>query len=96
MADKRENGQNPLPHNLILEARSRLTVSGVSDMDSFDEQTIVLFTEMGELTVKGEELHINKLNVDTGELTLEGQVHTLVYNDDSNRRQQGFWSRLFR
>ena len=42
-----------MPHNLILEDRRTLTVSGVSDVDSFDEQTVVVFTDMGELTVRG-------------------------------------------
>ena len=58
------------PHHLMLEDRRALSVSGVSDVDSFDELTVVIYTEMGELTVKGEGLHINRLNVETGELTL--------------------------
>lgn len=48
-----ENKAQALPHNLIMENRNRLTVSGVSDVDSFDEQTVVIFTGMGELTVRG-------------------------------------------
>ena len=51
-----------LPHNLILEDRRALSVSGVADIDSFDEQSVILFTDLGELTVKGFNLHINKLN----------------------------------
>ena len=50
------------PHSIILENRHNMTVAGVSDIDSFDEQTVVLFTDMGELTIKGFNLHINKLN----------------------------------
>jgi sporulation protein YabP len=60
-----------LPHNLILEDRRLLTVSGVSDVDSFDEQTVVIFTDKGELTVRGRDLHINKLSVEIGELLME-------------------------
>lgn len=85
-----------MPHNLILENRHGLTVSGVEDIDSFDDETIVLFTDMGELTVKGEELHINKLSVDTGELSVEGNVHSLIYTNDEPRRGGGLFSRLFR
>ena len=55
-----------MPHNLILEDRRTLTVSGVSDVDSFDEQTVVVFTDMGELTVRGTDLHINRLSVEVG------------------------------
>ena len=81
-----------VPHNLILEDRKHLTVSGVSDIDSFNEETAVLFTELGELTIRGSDLHMNKLNVDTGEVTIEGEIHTLVYTDD---RPKKLFARLF-
>ncbi len=55
-------------HNVIMESRKTLTVSGVMDIDSFDEESIVIFTELGELTVSGNNLHINKIDVDTGDL----------------------------
>ena len=77
-----ENKVQALPHNLIMENRNRLTVSGVSDVDSFDEQTVVIFTQMGELTVRGSDLHIINLNVDSGELSLEGTVNSLTYSDE--------------
>ena len=57
MAEDKRN-QVQLPHHLVLEDRRALTVSGVSDVDSFDELTVVIYTEMGELTVKGQGLHI--------------------------------------
>ena len=62
----------PIPHQLMLEDRQRLTVSGVSDVDSFDDTAIVVYTDMGELTIKGEGLHISRLNVETGDLKVEG------------------------
>ncbi|MDR2655864.1 MAG: sporulation protein YabP [Oscillospiraceae bacterium] len=83
------------PHHLILEERRLLSVSGVEDIDSFDEQTVVLFTNKGELTVKGESLHINRLNVDTGELNVEGEIHTLIYSDDEPR-QKSLFSKIFK
>lgn len=85
-----------LPHNLVLEDRRSLTVSGVSDVDSFDEQTVIVFTEMGELTVRGEQLHINKLSVDTGDLSIEGKISSLTYTDEGPRQGGGFFSRVFR
>lgn len=93
MADEKKMVKTP--HNLILEDRHALTVSGVEDIDSFDEETVVLFTNMGELTVKGSGLHINKLSVDTGELSVEGEIHSLIYTNDEPRRG-GFFSRLFK
>ena len=59
------------PHNVIMEDRHTLTVSGISDVDSFDEQTVIVFTDMGELTVKGEGLHINRLSLEVGEIMID-------------------------
>ncbi len=84
-----------MPHQLILEDRRALTVSGVSDVDSFDEVTVTVYTDMGELTVKGEGLHINRLNIETGELTLEGSIQSLTYAEVPSR-SGGFFGRLFK
>lgn len=85
-----------MPHNLVLEDRRALAVSGVSDVDSFDEQTVIVFTDMGELTVRGEGLHINRLSVETGELSIEGKIASLTYTDETPRSAGGFLSRVFR
>ncbi len=84
-----------MPHNLVLEDRRLLTVSGVSDVDSFDEETVVVFTDLGELTIRGANLHINRLSVDVGELTVEGNIAALIYSDDTPKNG-GFFSRVFR
>lgn len=83
-----------LPHNLILEDRHSLTVTGVSDVDSFDEEAVIVFTDMGALTVKGTQLHINRLSVETGELTMEGNIAALSYSEEQQRG--GFFSKIFR
>ena len=69
------------PQNVILEDRRRLAVSGVSDVDSFDEEVIIIYTNRGGLTIKGSDLHMNALNVETGELTVEGEIDSLIYSD---------------
>ena len=84
-----------LPHNLILEDRKSLMVTGVSDVDSFDDQSVVIYTDMGELTVRGSDLHIGRLNVDTGELNVTGNIFALGYTDD-RERQGGLFGRLFK
>lgn len=84
-----------MQHNIIMESRKNLTITGVMDVDSFDEQTVVLFTEEGELTVKGTNLHINKIDVDTGDLLMEGQVDSISYSDNQPQKG-GFFSKLFR
>ena len=89
-----EKRGNNRPHNLIMENRKTLTVSGVDHVDSFDEQTVVMATVMGELTVKGNDLHIDKLNTDVGEVAISGSIYGLIYTDE--REKGGFLSRLFR
>ncbi len=83
------------PNHIKLEDRSVLQVSGVKDVDSFDEQTVVAYTDLGELTIKGTSLHIEKLNVQTGDLALSGNIFGLVYSDDGGKKN-GFFSRLFK
>lgn len=86
---------NPMPHNLIMQDRKSLSVTGVSDVDSFDEHTVIMYTNMGELTVKGDDLHINKLNVDTGDVALEGKIYSLSYTDDTPKGKS-LLSKLFK
>lgn len=95
MTETKKETENRLPHRLHLEDRRTLTVSGVSDVDSFDETATVLHTTLGDLTVKGEDLHINSLNVETGDLTLEGSIRELIYTE-SRARTGGFFGKLFR
>lgn len=90
-----EKRMQSMPHNVVLEDRKILTVSGVSDVDSFDEQTVIVFTDMGELTVRGSNLHINRLSVEVGELTVEGNIAALIYSDEAPKNG-GFFSRVFR
>lgn len=95
MAEVKNGGNISVPHNLILEDRHSLSVSGVSDVDSFDETTVIVYTDKGELTVRGNELHINRLSVETGELLLEGNIVSLTYADEMPKTS-GFFSRVFR
>lgn len=84
-----------MPHNIILEDRKNLTVSGVVDIDSFDEQTVILFTDLGELTIKGSDLHINKLSVDTGELAVMGEIYMMSYAEPK-QTSGGIFSKMFK
>lgn len=90
-----ETKRTGMPHNIILENRKTLTAAGVSDVDSFDEQTIVAYTDFGELTIRGSDLHINKLSVETGELVIEGEINSISYSE-ARAESGGFFSRLFR
>lgn len=81
-------------HHIILEGREALSVSGVEEVESFDENTIVMNTCKGTLVVRGEDLHIEKLSLDGGDLKVEGMVDSLTYEED-RRERGGFLSRLF-
>ena len=83
------------PQNLCLEDRRKLSVTGVSDVDSFDDRTVSVYTELGEMTVRGMDLHINKLNTETGELILEGRIDALIYAQEETKNQS-FFGRVFR
>ena len=83
----------PVGHHLILEDRENLTVSGVEEVESFDENTIVMYTAQGTLIVRGEGLHIEKLSLDGGDLKVEGMVESLTY-EETRRNKGGFFARL--
>ena len=81
------------PQRITLDERSKLTVSGVEEVLSFDEARISMRTVLGELTVSGSGLHIGRLSLETGELSVEGMVDELSYSESGVGG--GFWSRLF-
>lgn len=82
-------------HNLILENRKSLLLSGVSDVDSFDEQTVVAYTNIGSLTIKGSNLKVNKLNTESGELNIEGMISSMSYSEGS-KSNGNFFSKIFK
>jgi len=94
MAYEQVKSTAEIPHNIILEGRERLSVSGVEDVESFDDETIVIYTSRGTLTVRGRGMRIEKLSVDLGELTVDGTINALEYEDEVHRNE-GFWRRLF-
>ena len=82
-------------HNLIMEGRKKLSVSGVDDVESFNESEIVLHTNMGVLIVEGDKLHINKLTIDNGEVLIDGELNCVRYTYESENAG-GFLKRLFK
>ncbi len=83
-------------HNAILENRKRLLLSGVNDVDSFNENQMILFTELGELLIKGKNLHINEMNVETGDFSVEGDIWALIYGDKDKNQRLGFIKKIFK
>lgn len=88
----------PRAQNIILENREKLSVSGVLDVESFNDECVVADTELGILVIKGMDLRINKLDIDSSELGIEGDIISLGYSDREGTRNRGggFLARIFR
>jgi len=82
------------PHRIELDGREHLKISGVEDVDRFDDCEIVMTTSAGVLVVSGENLHIGRLSLDGGELHVDGRIDTIGY-EDTPGGQRGFFGRLF-
>ena len=83
-----------LHHSLIMENRNRLEITGVKNVDTFDDENIIMSTCKGELTVKGSNLNIEKFSVETTEIGISGEIIALIYTND--RSTGGFFSKMFR
>ena len=89
-----EKNPSPAPtHRITLDQRRRLTVSGVEEVESFDESSLVMRTQDGSLIIHGSDLHIEKLSLDGGDLLVQGEVDALTYEEEV---PSSFLSRLFR
>lgn len=86
---KNNNFTNNIVQNLVLENREKLSISGVLDVLSFDDQIVILETELGLLTVKGENLRINKLSLDTSEVIIDGEIYNLGYSEKELDKKNG-------
>jgi len=94
MEEKRTGFENK-KCNIYVDDRKKITVSAVEDIDTFDENCFVAITSEGALTVKGLDLHIIKLNVDVGELIVEGQIDSFEFNDNY-KTKTSFFSKVFK
>lgn len=86
------------PHRLMMQDRSALSISGIRDVVSFDENQVILDTDMGLLTMKGKELHVSRLTLEKGEVDVDGTVDSLVYSSNEGYHKSGesLFNRLFR
>ena len=87
--ERKSNLNTSIIQNLVLENRGKLSISGVLDVLSFDDQIVVVETELGLLNVKGDNLRINKLSLDTSEVVVEGDVYNLNYSDKNPDKKAG-------
>lgn len=86
--------EEQLPHKLALDQREKLTVTGVAEVVSFDENCVVLRTGLGTLVVQGTQLQLKQLTLEGGNVAVEGRIGSLVYEEP--RPSGGWLSRLVR
>lgn len=89
-----EDRNREMPHNIILEGREKLSISGVLDVQSFDEEQVLLETVRGMVVVCGQGLHVERLQLEAGELIVEGEIGLIEY-DDSVQPRGSWFKRLF-
>ena len=85
---------NPGEHTLTLSGRATATVTGVEDVDCFNEQIVILRTPLGLLTLSGESLNISQLNLEEGRLIVEGEITAIEYTQ-RKKQSGGFFGKLF-
>ena len=81
-------------HDIIIKSRGHMDISGVKNVISFDEDSVCLETEMGEMMIEGDGLHVSSLDTDRGNISLDGRINSLYYNTNSNDGKKGFFGRL--
>ena len=95
--EERKGLSSNVIQNLVLENRGKLSISGVLDVLSFDDQVVIVETELGLLTVKGEDLRINKLSIDTSEVVIEGDIYSMNYSEKEMDKKSGsFLGKIFK
>lgn len=83
-----------LPHKLTLNERKNLTLTGVTEVVSFDETSVILQTSLGTLEVHGQQLQLKTLSIDGGQVVVDGHISALIYEEP--RIGGSFWGRLFK
>ncbi len=93
MAEERKNAKG---HQLHITDRNAIQISGVTDVLSFDEEGVAVDTVCGMLLLKGVGLHVGRLNLEEGEIAVEGQIDAVTYTDGTEQGKQSLFGRLFR
>lgn len=91
-----EEIRNRKPHSVMWKDRKQGTVTGVSDVLSFDEHSVILETEQGMMTIKGKDLHISRLMLEQGEVEMEGNIDSVAYSGTNPAKKGSLMKRMFR
>lgn len=82
--------------NIVIQNREKAVITGVEDIHSFDDELVIVKTDLGLLTIKGENLKMNKLNLENNELIIEGKTSAIAYSDAMQNKKQGIMNKLFK
>lgn len=85
-----------IPHDIILNNRNKLSINGIKEIINFDENTVSLKTVSGDLVIEGENIHINILNIEKGEIEMNGTITALTYFDHVGNERHSLLSKIFR
>ncbi|HBG15446.1 MAG TPA: sporulation protein YabP [Firmicutes bacterium] len=84
-------------HQLTLASREKLTMDGVTNVGSYDQDELILETDQGVLEIKGEKIHLTQLNLDQGKISLTGRIDSLIYRGESlAQKNRGFFGKIFK
>jgi sporulation protein YabP len=81
-------------HAIIISERKRADIDGVTELLSYDENAVTMVTSCGSLAVEGKDLHVDKLSLETGELSVCGELSGVYYYDRPDKQKSGFWSKI--
>lgn len=85
-----------LTHNVIIENRARMSLSGVTDVENFDENEISLYTSMGDMVIRGKNLHVESVSIESGEMSITGEIKSLVWGDKDRTKKPTLWQKMTR
>jgi sporulation protein YabP len=93
-----DKGNNNTPHHdIVMRGRKLLEITGVKQVESFDNEEFLLETSMGFLSIRGEQLQMKNLDVDKGNVSIKGKVHDIVYLDEQHgEKAKGLFSKIFK
>lgn len=83
-------------HIVNIDNRERISVSDVVDVDNFNEQSILIILKNGGLVIKGDGLHIQKLDLEEGRVTITGSISSAVYTEKKDKQEKGFWKKILK
>ena len=89
-----EENRIALPHTAVIDNRNRLSLTGVTDVGSFNEENVLLVTSLGEISITGAQMQVTKLDLESGNVTVEGKIISLAYTD-TVKRNEGFFAKMF-